>query len=671
MSIFSSIGNAFKDGWNKNSRDKEKNNISIPNSDEYINNITVSSFLNPNNPNDLNNSSNTTNPGSSNKYNYKSSFENNFKLSSYILSSVSKNYKFIYSQTAQLLLDFGFETENGKTNTDKISYVLLNMGVVPSMFNPLYGINIVGVTGNTPLIDNNKTVETNISYDSSGKEFQTSIMSPEKDIHDCSIKTLVKLSSEKKLGHEIYKFADFMYCKQLGKFSNNRLITLRRFPVPIGDDIRTISPNSSDKGHDVHTPGDIGRLVCWMDDDNKLENILKYEYKETWREEKGEYQDVDSKTGQETDTWLGSFVNLANPAYRKEVASGWQSGSNKILDAFNARVDPKGIILKGNGGNWDNNREVLTRYDKHRVYEPTATIKTTHLYEGTLEFSHNFTLVFDYELRAYEHINPKTAFLDLLNNIQQVTYRTGKFWGGDVWWIGSPYNKRGWETATAFMDNSWNKLNDTFSMLLHGTMNIGDLLGNFANTLTKAGTKILNTASSIMSNPDKRDEFITNIENWAGEHQIKGMIYGMIQNKLGRPSLYAANTILNGDPVGLWHVTIGNPRNPILSIGNLIIESSSIQHYGPLGFDDFPTGLRLTVNLKHGRPRDMVEIGKMYTGGRAGLAIPMADGEFSKYMSNDKYSDDEFPTMWSSTKPAISNGFDLDTSNLKIPENNN
>ena len=95
---------------------------------------------------------------------------------------------------------------------------------------------------------------------------------------------------------------------------------------------------------------------------------------------------------------------------------------------------------------------------------------------------------------------------------------------------------------------------------------------------------------------------------------------GMLKNKLGRPAMYAFDSLLKGDPVGFHHVTIGNPRSPIISIGNLIITSTSVQHYGPLGIDDFPTGLKVTVNLKHAKSRDAIEIQQMYTGGSGVLS---------------------------------------------------
>ena len=54
--------------------------------------------------------------------------------------------------------------------------------------------------------------------------------------------------------------------------------------------------------------------------------------------------------------------------------------------------------------------------------------------------------------------------------------------------------------------------------------------------------------------------------------------------KLGGPqggSIIAA--FLSGDPTGQWHVTIGNPMNPILVCGNLCLEDSNVSFEGPLG----------------------------------------------------------------------------------------
>ena len=61
--------------------------------------------------------------------------------------------------------------------------------------------------------------------------------------------------------------------------------------------------------------------------------------------------------------------------------------------------------------------------------------------------------------------------------------------------------------------------------------------------------------------------------------------------------------------MGEWHLTIGNPLNPIAMIGNLICDGLEIKWSDELGPDDFPIGFDAIVTLKHamGRDRDAVE----------------------------------------------------------------
>lgn len=65
--------------------------------------------------------------------------------------------------------------------------------------------------------------------------------------------------------------------------------------------------------------------------------------------------------------------------------------------------------------------------------------------------------------------------------------------------------------------------------------------------------------------------------------------------------------------------------HPIMVMGNLILDNTEIEHYGPLGLDDFPTGLKVTCTLHHGKPRDTSLIENMYVLGHSRVYIPMGD----------------------------------------------
>lgn len=637
MAIFKNIGKSFKEGWNKNSNiDKSYNDEYKVGKNTFYYSKHYSDVLDSDNVSSLSKDFNTI--GSKDisleyttlSYN-SAQIENPYKLSSYILNEVTKNYKFIYDATTYVTGNYGI-SEDGK---EVIGEAFQFNSIVPSMFNPLYGINSVSINAITPLVN----AQSNVS--SLGNT----------DITDCSIKRLVNLSNEGKLGRGIYKYADFMYCKDLGKYSNNRLITLRKFPTPIGDDIWNIDKTNPDG---VNIPGDIGRLITWMGEDNHLEDILQYNYKDSFTESKeGKFYDIDSRSEDSARGFLGKFINLANPKYNAAIGAGKTAGGS-IPFVNGSKFPGASTLLSGQYANGTSDgRTIWDRYDDNRVYEPKATMRDTHLYEGKLTFSQDFTLVFNYELRAYENINPKSALLDLLNNIHQVTYRKGTFWGGEVWWKGAPENTQLWKTSEAMIDGAFEKLSNTFTLLCSGELNVADLFGNLFNSVGKLITKGADAMEASLKNPT---ETATKLLDTAKGLNLGSAFKGIIKNKLGRPSLYAVNSILSGDPTGFWHVTIGNPLNPIMSMGNMIIDDSKVQHYGPLGIDDFPTGVKVTITLKHGRSRDMTEIGKMYTRGNSGIGIPMARNEIENYIkginSNMNLDMKQFTTMWASTVPS-------------------
>ena len=103
----------------------------------------------------------------------------------------------------------------------------------------------------------------------------------------CSIRELVDASSKGLMGQETYSYADFMYCKHLGKVSNNYMITLRRFPLPVDDYIGAEGETIETRGkHASNNASCIGCMVTWLGvSGNEMNSILKYSYKMPFKEE--------------------------------------------------------------------------------------------------------------------------------------------------------------------------------------------------------------------------------------------------------------------------------------------------------------------------------------------------------------------------------------------------
>ena len=533
-------------------------------------------------------------------------YENSHIVPMDIIQNIN-NYRFKYKSPNRTIIGEMEDT----TNPNNSKRILAEIYTAPSIFNPLFSVQINGFTRNTPLLQNVLTDK--------NKELLT-----DKNLDDCTIKELVSLSHKPNsiLGNARYRYADFMYCKDLGKVSNNHLITLRKFPYPVGDHIGEFATfTSDDENYSLESVGDVGRLITWFGtDDNKLEDILKYEYSSSWKELKAEIDQIQSQENSDDRGVVGKIINTFTPSYNNLTGAGYTGGHSLIGQlAGNINVN----------ANRNYTDETLRNYDQNKVYTPKNTVQDTYTYEGKLTLSHSFNLTFSYKLRAYDNINPKSAMLDLLANIYEVTYRRGKFWGGERKIIGPSPNTGAWNTANNFIDQAWDKLGNVFNAILGEGG--GSWFGNILSSLSGLADSITNGAKEMLNNATDGAKSIPEaIKNINNKYGLSNALKGHLKNALGRPALYAMNSLLSASDVGLWHVTIGNPKRPIVSIGNLILEKASVQHIGPLGIDDFPSELKVTVTLKHARSRDLTELGKMYTQGLFSLYIPNASNNLEE-----------------------------------------
>lgn len=418
----------------------------------------------------------------------------------------------------------------------------------------------------------------------------------------CSIKELVEASQAGLMGQETYAYSDFMYCKHLGKVSNNHLITLRRFPLPV-DDYIGANGESDDMRFDsaAKNAACIGCMVNWIGvSGNDLSNILKYSFKMPFKFETAEFQNKDATADNNT-TLLNGIFSTFDTEYQKQYMAGYSG------EAANKAFSYLGIKLES-----PPYKDKINAEDKYKVYGPVDRINGTYIRTGDgLEFEHKISLVFEYELRSYNGINPKQAMLDLISNILNVTYTTGTFWGG------------GYKGYAAQQSNIFANLNifkakggftdfiDAFSQDLSG------MSKNIGNSIQKNGG-FLETAKQLLNG-------------------IGGMLLAGKLNELGRPQKAMYNSLLSPAPIGFWHVTIGNPKRPIMTIGNMVITNVTIEHNGPLGLDDFPTGLKVTVELDRGKPRDLRDIEKLYMQGTDRIYTSMSDKVFDMYKNAELY----------------------------------
>lgn len=420
----------------------------------------------------------------------------------------------------------------------------------------------------------------------------------------CSVKELVDASAAGMMGRATYSYSDFMYCKHLGKVPNNYMITLRRFPLPVDDFIGAQGESSStyeQKEHQSQNATQIGCMVTWMGvSGNDLNSLLKYTVKMPF-EFKNSEEGQQAKSGGDADGAggkLGGMFNVFDSKYRAQYMAGQAGDSANSAFGFFGINGLGGPPYKGHIG----------LRDDTKIYGPVDGIKGTYMRSNKgIEFDQKLTLVFEYELKSYNGINPRQAMLDLLSNILTVTYTTGTFFGGS-------YRGTGAHQSNIFANLNIFKCRGGFT----------DFVDAFAKDISEVGKK---AAAGIKANGGIMQTL----------NQIGGMLMAGLLNSFGRPAKAMYNSLLSPAPIGFWHVTIGNPKHPIMTIGNMVVTDTTIEHMGPLGLDDFPTGIKVTVQLDRGKPRDLRDIEKLYMQGNDRIYAPMGNKVFDMYHNAEMY----------------------------------
>lgn len=411
-------------------------------------------------------------------------------------------------------------------------------------------------------------------------------------INNPSAKELIRWSKEGKSNAVEYDWSDFLWCKDYGAVPNNYMVTLRRFPGPCADDL---FDNNSNPDTARNPSPDIARLVTWIDgESNTFESCgLKFSYKMNWKNLEAAIQTVSyAETGSFQNEGLG-FKNRHGE--QSALGAAITSVSAATQDGFG-----KKSLKNPAMDNFDPYK------DKNAVYGPVDIIKSMYVRDMGLDFTQTFKLVFEYELRSWDGINPKVASIDLFSNITLLTANRGSFWGGEIRHyggyarkvkpLGDPYKLQGGDVA------------GYFKSLLNGIMG---RLGSLTDGAGFSLSGLSNASKTIGSN-------------------LLGNVLGGALDGMGRPGIVALNALLTGEDTGEWHVTVGNPTNPIMMVGNLILDDTEVEFDGPLGADDFPTKLLVTCTLKPARPRDRTDIMAMFSrNGRTYLTEPPQATEYT------------------------------------------
>lgn len=441
-------------------------------------------------------------------------------------------------------------------------------------------------------------------------DFMTSYM---KDKRDPSYKNIITYYSHDEIdpyGLARYKMQDFIYLKYYNQIPNNYMITLRRYTRPCYDhmfglDMSSQEVNGMNGYNDTYAA--LATAVTYMGDKtgNKLSDILKFDYGANWEDKEGAVESLQNPDGglaaQMRDKWkpgerggkVGGAVQFAAACMGKGVSVNIAMAAENQYpgNAFSARYGDE-------------------------FYGDVNVVNKVKMRSRGLTFSNNFTLTFEYSLKSLKCVNPRIAMMDILTNFLILTGNYGTFWGGATIFYGQRNIAPQYGNPQYLRDGKYGKYIQSV---------VGDVKEGFMKI----------TGKDV--NPDKN--LFQGI--WDG---IKSLASGSIQQLLGSilggkigvaGQAVVPHALLSGEPSGFWHVTIGNPLDPIAMMGNMAVTKTTVQFSDALGYDDFPTEVKFTVDLEHCQPRDNAKIESMFNAGK-GRFYAFTDGNlFKSYTTID------------------------------------
>lgn len=497
-------------------------------------------------------------------------------------------------------------------------------------------------------------------------------------ISNPTVTQLINWSNTDQWGRTPYSFQDFVYCKYFGLIPNNRLITLRRYAAPTYDNLQfenmfgaqetttqNSSGNISTETNNANMPespmkkvfSPVAYVVTWFGGDtgNSLANLMNFTTGIKWGEAESNIFDVSGEQGETKQAVIDRL--LENSGHTNLFHDAELTALNKYMHGasiISARIASFGKFALAATGDIGRSQDPYDKlmganvdpYEstfKNRVRGPINRIDKVKKREPGIEFSQQLTVKCAYKAKAIGGINPKAALLDVLGNCLEMVSPHAVFWGGGHRYMIAPkiypFHDGGWRDSfmAKIYKGQFLGKNGAIGTVLSGIKKVGtpDGGGEFnMDTLKetlKGGMGFLAGAISGISNMfggvNLLDSLAEKIggpadQRAAGENVVKNFkrnLKQMWDNKMlaetQMPNITAAGNILVGEPVGEWHLTVGNPLNPIMVIGNLICKDMKVTWDEELGPDDFPTGFTVEYSLEHAMARDSGSIQSMFNRG--------------------------------------------------------
>lgn len=489
---------------------------------------------------------------------------------------------------------------------------------------------------------------------------------------------IIKYSNKDKWGRTPYTFTDFVFCKYWNIIPNNRLITLRKYAAPCLDNLNFEGMQSKNDGYGWSATDDqsqenmfapVATAVGYFGEgtDNTLSELLSMSTGLPWGDVEAHIWTVTGDQGSNEAQVTDDEINggLSGFGFLDNIAKDIQSFGKFVglfeKGGFNASQD-QGVVDK----HFENMVDPYTDGPfNNRILGPTNKIskmkqraKQDSGEAEDLKFTHNIEVTFKYISRPIGGINTKAAMLDIMANLLEIGSASAVFWGGahkfkihprTYPWGGAPgqrgimhklyqgqiFGENGalhdlmkgiismgtdsngsfsWDAITTQLKNVFQGITGAISQAINSIASSIGIGEDMVNKFTKKGEDMVANMSSdpeaAKAEQEKGKQKMNNLMN-----NTEQMLKARMIKATTMPTVQGMRALLIGNPVGNWHLTIGNPLNPIAVIGNLVCSEMNLKFSDDIGPDDFPTELTCKFTLEHGMARDKDAIESMFNRG--------------------------------------------------------
>ena len=374
--------------------------------------------------------------------------------------------------------------------------------------------------------------------------------------------------------------SDFAYLRDIGVMPINKLMILRRFSegtiVPV--DLNELNAEP------------ISVIIGWVKNDS---NLLSFTFNEVWEKQTEPLHTMlQSIIFNEFGFDLGNIVPIP----------GW--GQGFMFDVLNEM------------GLTSYNKDRLPMGDPNLLKE---TITRPHESFG-LQSSFSFELETVYEQKYISGVDPTVSTFDILNNLLTMGTSNTRFYGkrGGEWQEKLRRANESYNNGQAWLDFAFEFIELYVNAIVGGITKAGQDLVSLINLSKDRKSKddATETSNDNDTNDDDNTATLTSRTNIIGSifTANNSFINTILASTLGRYQwpLRGSISMFTGDATTPWHLTIGNPYAPLLSMNNIYVSNVEVKMGNDMGHNDLPKIMDVKVSMSQGRNLGKQEIYNLF-----------------------------------------------------------